>query len=87
MIELAVRGRPVVGVATSQFDRFSRQVLQQRGAGDLPLVTVAHPLGGIPSNEARSRVTLEVVDAVAGALRGAPGVAARRADTHRVEPA
>ncbi len=70
MIELAMRGQPVVGLATSQFDRFSRQVLQQRNAGDLPLVTIAHPLGGIPADEATRRITLEVCDAVVNALTG-----------------
>ncbi len=52
MIELATRGLAVVGLATDQFDRFSRQVLQQRNAGDLPLAVIAHPLGGIPAREA-----------------------------------
>ncbi len=70
MIELAMRGRPVVGLATSQFDRFSRQVLRQRNAGELPVVTIAHPLGGIPAHEATSRITLEVCDAVVNALTG-----------------
>ena len=70
MIELAIRRRPVVGLATSQFDRFSRQVLQQRNAGDLPVVTIAHPLGGIPADEAKGRITLAVCDAVVNALTG-----------------
>ena len=68
MIELATRGRPVVGLATDQFDRFARQVLQQRGAGDLPLAVIAHPLGGIPSQEARARVTDDVVERIVQAL-------------------
>ncbi len=70
MIEVAMRGRAVVGLATSQFDRFSRQVLQQRNFGDLPLVTITHPLGGIPVAEARSRITDDVCDAVVRALTG-----------------
>ncbi len=68
MIELATRGRPVVGLATDQFDRFSRQVLQQRHAGDLPVVVVAHPLGGIPAQQAKDRITADVLDAVVQAL-------------------
>jgi hypothetical protein len=68
MIELATRGLPVVGVATNQFDRFSRQVLRQRNAGDLRLAVIAHPLGGIPAREAQARVTTEVLDAVVQAL-------------------
>jgi hypothetical protein len=68
MIELATRGRPVVGLATDQFDRFARQVLQQRNAGDLPIVVIAHPLGGIPANRAKDRITPELLDAVVNAL-------------------
>lgn len=70
MIELATRGLPVVGLATDQFDRFSRQVLQQRNAGDLPLAVITHPLGGIPSHEAQARITAEVVGAVVAGLTG-----------------
>ncbi len=58
----------MVGLATTQFDRFSRQVLQQRRAGDLPLVTITHPLGGIPTHAAQGRITPAVVDAVVEAL-------------------
>ena len=68
MIELATRGLPVVGLATDQFDRFSRQVLRQRNTGDLPLVVITHPLGGIPSSEAQGRITPAVVEAVVSAL-------------------
>ncbi len=68
MIELATRGRPVVGLATDQFDRFSRQVLRQRNAGDLPVVVIAHPLGGIPAQLAKDRITADVLDAVVQAL-------------------
>jgi hypothetical protein len=70
MIELATRGLAVCGIASDQFDRFSRQVLQQRHAGDLGLAVVAHPIGGIPPDAARERVTPEVVDAVVRALTG-----------------
>lgn len=68
MIELATRGLPVVGLATDQFDRFSRQVLRQRNTGELPIVAIAHPLGGIPVAEAKSRVTSAVLEAVVSAL-------------------
>lgn len=57
-----------MGLATDQFDRFSRQVLQQRGAGDLRVAVIEHPLGGIPAREARSRITSAVFDAVVAAL-------------------
>jgi len=68
LIELAARGLPVVGLATNQFDRFSRQVLQQRNAADLRVAVIEHPLGGIPTSEAQSRITSRVVDAVVSAL-------------------
>jgi hypothetical protein len=68
LIELATRGLPVVGLATDQFDRFSRQVLQQRNAADLRIAVIAHPLGGLPANEARGRITPHVFDAVVAAL-------------------
>jgi len=68
MIELATRGLAVCGIASEHFDRFSRQVLQQRHVGDLGLAVVAHPIGGIPPDVARERVTPEVVEAVIQAL-------------------
>ena len=70
MIELATRGLPVVGLATDQFDRFSRQVLQQRNAGDLPVAVITHPLGGIPSHEAKERITAEVLSDIVKGLTG-----------------
>jgi hypothetical protein len=70
MIELATRRLPVVGLATDQFDRFARQVLQQRNAGDLPVAVITHPLGGIPSDEARERITAEVLGAIVKGLTG-----------------
>ena len=70
MIELATRGLAVCGIASDQFDRFSRQVLQQRHAGDLGLAVVAHPIGGIRPDAARERVTPAVVEAVIRAFCG-----------------
>ena len=64
----------MVGLATNQFDRFSRQVLQQRNAADLRIAVIEHPLGGIPLGEAQSRVTPQVFEAVVSALTEAdPG--------------
>lgn len=56
------------GIASDQFDRFSRQVLEQRHAGELALAVVAHPIGGIPAKLARERVTDRVVGDVIAAL-------------------
>ena len=58
------------GISSDQFDRFSRQVLEQRNAGDLGLAVVAHPIGGIPASVARERVTEEVLEQVIQALTG-----------------
>lgn len=60
------------GISSDQFDRFSRQVLEQRHAGDLGLAVVAHPIGGIPASVARERVTAEVFEQVIQALTGPP---------------
>ena len=60
MIELATRGLPVVGLATDQFDRFARQVLQQRNAADLRIAVIA--------SAAQDRITPQVFEAVVGAL-------------------
>jgi hypothetical protein len=68
MIELATRGLAVCGIASERFDRFSRQVLEQRNAGDLGLAVVAHPIGGIPPAVAREHVTAEVLEEVIRAL-------------------
>lgn len=61
------------GVSSDQFDRFSRQVLEQRHAGDLGLAVVGHPIGGIPASAARERVTPEVLAEVIEALTGRAG--------------
>lgn len=58
----------MVGLATDQFDRFSRQVLQQRNAADLRIAVIAHPLGGITASVAQGRITPQVFDTVVGAL-------------------
>ncbi len=58
------------GISSDQFDRFSRQVLEQRNAGDLGLAVIAHPIGGIPASVARERVTAAVLEQVIQALTG-----------------
>lgn len=68
MAALASRGLPVCGVASTQFEGFSRQVLAIQGADALGLAVVQHPVGGIPPQEAFDRVTPAAVDAVVSAL-------------------
>ncbi|MQY09955.1 hypothetical protein SRB5_00590 [Streptomyces sp. RB5] len=73
MAALAGRGLPVCGVASTQFEGFSRQVLAIQGADALGLSVLAHPIGGIPPREAFDRVTPAAVDAVVAALTTEPG--------------
>jgi hypothetical protein len=68
MAALATRGLPVCGMASTQFEGFSRQVLAIQGAEALGLSVVAHPIGGIPPQEAFERVTPAAVDVVVAAL-------------------
>jgi hypothetical protein len=67
MAALAGRGLPVCGMASTQFEGFSRQVLAIQGADALGLSVIAHPIGGIPPQEAFDRVTPAALqDVVAG---------------------
>jgi hypothetical protein len=67
MAALAGRGLPVCGMASTQFEGFSRQVLAIQGADALGLSVVAHPIGGIPPQEAFDRVTPAALeDVIAG---------------------
>lgn len=68
MAALAARGLPVCGMASTQFEGFSRQVLAIQGAEALGLSVIAHPIGGIPPQEAFERITPAAVDVVVSAL-------------------
>src|ERR671933_54068 len=68
MAALASRGLPVCGMASTQFEGFSRQVLAIQGAEALGLSVVAHPIGGIPPQEAFDRVTPAALEDVITAL-------------------
>ncbi|MCL2542559.1 MAG: hypothetical protein FWE71_08895 [Nocardioidaceae bacterium] len=68
MAALAQRGLPVSGMASTQFEGFSRQVLAIQGAESLGLSVVQHPVGGIAPQEAFDRVTPAAVDEVVAAL-------------------
>ena len=58
-----------MGLVTESFHAFAQELLAQRNAGSLPLAVVAHPVGGIPREQAAARITDEVVKAVAAALQ------------------
>jgi len=61
-----------VGLVTEAFHGFAQELLAQRNAGSLPLVVVAHPVGGISREQAATRITDDVVDAVIAALQENP---------------
>lgn len=71
MAALADRGLPVCGMASTQFEGFSRQVLAIQGADALGLSVVAHPIGGIPPQDAFDRVTPAALEDVITALTAA----------------
>ncbi len=54
---------------TEAFRAFAQELLDQRNAGALPLAVVQHPVGGISPEEAASRITDDVVEAVIAALQ------------------
>lgn len=57
MVSLNDRGLPVVGMASTQFEGFSRQVLGLHGSTELGLSILQHPIGGISPEQAMARVT------------------------------
>jgi hypothetical protein len=70
MVELSQRGLAVCGMASDQFDAFSRQVLAIKGADELGLAVVEHPVGGIPPQAAKAKVVAATLDQVVLALTG-----------------
>ena len=70
MVELSQRGLAVCGMASDQFDSFSRQVLAIKGADDLGLSVVEHPVGGIAPEAAKAKVVARTLDQVVSALMG-----------------
>jgi len=70
MVELSQRGLAVCGMASDQFESFSRQVLSLKGKGDLGLSVVEHPVGGIAPETAKQKVSGATLDQVEHALTG-----------------
>jgi hypothetical protein len=68
MVELSQRGLAVCGMASDQFDSFSRQVLGVKGADELGLAVVEHPVAGIPPEDAKAKIVAATLDAVEAAL-------------------
>jgi len=59
-----------VGLATTPFLGLSHDLLQRQNADGLPLVEVVHPVGGIPADQAESRVTSELIEAISESFAG-----------------
>jgi len=83
IVELSRRGLPVCGMASDRFDAFSRQVLEISNAGGLGLSVIAHPVAGIPREQAKARVTAAAVDTVIAALTVAAAAAPSGAEPAR----
>lgn len=56
-------------MVTAEFADFARELLAQRNAASLPLVTVQHPVGGIAREQTAARITRDVVAAVVASLQ------------------
>ncbi len=63
-----------MGLTTTPFLGLSHDLLRRQNAHGLPLVEVVHPVGGIPSDQAESRVTGELIEVIVECFaRGAGG--------------
>ena len=60
---LEKRGVPTVTLATGEFEQLSRLQARSMGFSDLRVITIEHPLGGVPAEQA-----LEKADRAAGAV-------------------
>lgn len=65
-------GVPVVAIVTTYFTQLAKVTANSLGVPDLPIVSVPHPLGGIPVNEAQAKADA-LVDEVVQALTHSPG--------------
>ena len=57
------RGVPTVTLATGEFEQLSRLQARAMGFPELRVMTIEHPLGGVPAEQA-----LEKADAAASAV-------------------
>jgi hypothetical protein len=63
-------------ICTTTFEGLARRAADALGAPGLPLLVIAHPLGGLRVEEVGSRVR-QASEQLAGLLRPAPGEARR----------
>jgi len=68
-VELEVRGTPTVVVCTDKFLTLADEQRRTLGAEGLRVVSVPHPVGGLPPAEAEARGRA-IADAVIKALTG-----------------
>jgi hypothetical protein len=57
MAELRKRGLITAVICSTPFEKLGRAQARVLGVPDLPLVMIEHPLGGIPMDAVRARVT------------------------------
>jgi hypothetical protein len=57
-------GVPAVAIVTTFFTRLAEITAESLGVPDLPIVSVPHPLGGIPANEAQAKADALIDDVV-----------------------
>ena len=61
---------PTVVIGTDEFIELARLESRNRGVPDLPVVTVAHPLGGIPEVDVLKKVDAAVAPVAAALSAG-----------------
>jgi hypothetical protein len=71
-VKLEAAGRPTVLVATEALRKLTDQTAHDLGLGDLRVVSVAHPIGGVDPDEIRRRAD-GVVDEVLALLTNTTG--------------
>ena len=71
-MKLEAAGRPTVRVATEALRKLTDQTAHDLGLGDLRVVSVAHPIGGVDPDEIRRRAD-GVVDEVLALLTNTTG--------------
>ena len=71
-MKLEAAGRPPVLVATEALRKLTDQTAHDLGLGDLRVVSVAHPIGGVDPDEIRRRAD-GVVDEVLALLTNTTG--------------
>lgn len=64
MAELRKRGLRTAVICSTPFERLGRSQARAFGVPDLPLIMIAHPLGGIGMDEVRSRADQAIAEVI-----------------------